>query len=104
MVTRPVSSGWRSASSAARLTSGRARRSKIRLRRGQQLGALKMVDDRQQVRRGDDLDLARPRGLAAAPGGTDNAAASARGRQCGKQYPGDTGQRAVERQLPECHV
>src|SRR5438132_5770131 len=55
----------------------RARGGKARLRRGEELGTLEMVDDRQQARRGNDLDLTRPGGLASATGGTDDAAASA---------------------------
>jgi hypothetical protein len=82
----------------------RARGGKARFRRRQELGTLEMVDDRQQARRGNDLDLARPGRLAAATGGTDDAAAAARRRQRRKQYPGDAGQRAVERQLSQHRV
>ena len=56
---------------------GGARRRQLCLGRRQQLGALEVVDDRQQARRGDDLDLAGPRRLAAARGRADDADALA---------------------------
>ena len=78
----------------------RARRREPRLGRRQQLGALEMIDDRQEARRRDHLHLARPGRLAAAFGRAD-AAAVARGRQGSEQHAGDARQRAVERHLPK---
>jgi hypothetical protein len=83
---------------------GRARRREARLGRRQQLGALEMIDDRQEARRRDDLHLARPGRLAAAFGRADDAAAAARRRQRGEQYAGDARQGAVERHLPERYI
>jgi len=79
----------------------RRRRDQARLGRRQQLRAFEMVDDRQQVGGGDDLDLAGPGGLAAAGGGADDAALPPGRGERGEQYTGDAGQRAVERQLAE---
>src|SRR6266852_1503563 len=45
---------------------GGARRRQLRLGRRQELGPLEMVDDREEARRRDDLNLARPGRLAAA--------------------------------------
>jgi hypothetical protein len=68
---------------------GRARRREPRLGRRQQLGALEMIDDRQEARRRDHLHFARPGRLAAAFGRADDAAAAARRRQCREQHAAD---------------
>ena len=83
---------------------GGARRRQFRLGRRQQLRALEMVDDRQQVRRRDDLDLAGPGRLAAARARADDAGVARRGRERGDQDAGHRRQRAVERDLAERDV
>ncbi len=67
---------------------GGARRRQLRLGRRQELGALEMVDDRQQVRRRDDLDLAGPGRLAAAFGRADDAAVARRRGERRQQHAG----------------
>ena len=83
---------------------GGARRRQFCLRRRQQLRALEVVDDRQQVRRRDDFDLAGPGGLAAARARADDSGVARRGRQRGDQDAGNRRQRAVERDLAERDV
>jgi hypothetical protein len=83
---------------------GGARRRQLRLGRRQQLGALEMVDDRQEARRRDDLNIAGPGRLAAAIGRADDAAVARGGGERGEQHSGDPGQRAVERDLAQGDV
>src|SRR5580693_1838299 len=83
---------------------GRARRREPRLGRREELGALEVVDDRQEAWRRDDFDLARPGRLAAAFGRANDAAAAARRRQCREQYAGDARECAVERHLAERRI
>jgi hypothetical protein len=65
----------------------RARRHEAGLRRWQKLSPLEMVDDGQQARRGNDLDLARPGRLAATSLGANYPIASCRGERC-QQHSG----------------
>ena len=67
---------------------GGARRRQLRLGRRQQLGALEVVDDRQQVRRREDLDFAGPGRLAAA---------GAAGRSCRRRARRPRAPRAARR-------
>jgi hypothetical protein len=60
-----------------------------------------MVDNCQQARRRDHLDLARPGGLAATARRADDTAAPARRGQRRQQHAGDTRQRPVQRHLAE---
>jgi len=83
----------------AQIEPGGARRRELRLGRRQELGPLEMVDDREEVRRRDDLNLTRPGCFAPAIGGADDAAALRGGGERGEEHPGDAGQRAVERHL-----
>src|SRR5205085_5469388 len=80
---------------------GGSRRRKLRLGRRQELRALEMIDDREKVRGGDDLDLAGPGGFAAASSGADEPALARRCGQGREQYAGDARQRAVQCDLPE---
>src|SRR5438067_13240197 len=59
---------------------GGSRRRELRLGRRQELRALEMIDDREKVRGGDDLDLAGPGGFAAASSGADEPALARRCR------------------------
>src|SRR4051812_33700595 len=65
---------------------GGLRRRELRFGRRQELRALEMIDDREKVRGGDDLDLAGPGGFAAASG-ADEPALTRRCGQCREQYP-----------------
>src|SRR5437764_12803485 len=80
---------------------GGARRRELRLGRRQDLRALEMIDDREKVRGGDDLDLAGPGGFATASSGADEPALARRCGQCREQYAGDARQRTVEGDLPQ---
>ncbi len=60
-----------------------------------------MIDDGEEARRRDDLDIAGPGRLAAAIGRADDAAALPRRRERRQQHAGDAGQGAVERHLAE---
>ena len=83
----------------AEIEPGGARGGKARLGRRQQLGPFEMVDDRQQARSGDDLDLAGPGRFATAGLRADDPALAAGGGKAGEQHPGDARHRTVERQL-----
>src|SRR5215469_7319131 len=80
----------------AKVKPSRAGGGKARLRRRQELGSLEMVDDGQQIWRGNDLDLASPGCLATARGRADDAAAPGCRGQCREQHPGNIRQGAVK--------
>ena len=82
----------------------RPRSGEVRLGGRQELSSFDVIDDGQQIRRGNDFDLARPGRLTTARGGADDPAAPACRGQCSEQHPGDAGQRPVERQFPENRV
>ena len=69
------------------IESRRARRHETGLRRRQKLGPLKMVDDGQQARCGNDLDLAGPSRLPAASAGTNDPVAACRGGERRENTP-----------------
>lgn len=72
-----------------------------RLGRGQNLQTLEMVDQREQARRRQDLDLAGPGGLAAGRRRADQAQPRGMRADGGRQHPRDRRDRAVERQLAQ---
>src|SRR5438067_13587468 len=80
---------------------GGSRRRELRLGRRQELRALEMIDDREKVRGGDDLDLAGPGGFATASSGADEPALARRCGQGREQYAGDARKRGVESHLTE---
>jgi hypothetical protein len=68
----------------------------------QRLQALEVIDERQQVRGGQDVDvLAGPGGFRAARGRTDQPLADGVGADGGRKRPGHGADRAVERQLAD---
>jgi len=74
----------------------------LRLRAGEHLGAADMIGELDQRTGGDDLHLrARPGGLGAAGGGTDETLAARIGADRGRQHPRDRGDRAVEAELAQ---
>ena len=77
---------------------------KPRDRRGQDLGPLEMIDQRQQRRRGQEFDLAGPGRLAAAGCRTDQAARLTARSERGRQSPGYRLDRRVKRDLAEAEV
>jgi hypothetical protein len=81
-----------------------ARRGELRHRRRQKLRALEVVDDRQEARRGDDLDIARPGRLAAASRRTDDADLAPRRGERRQQHAGHRRQRTVERQFTDREI
>jgi hypothetical protein len=75
-----------------------------RVGRGENLVAAKMVDERQQVGRGQHLDPPRPGRLAALTGGADEAKVARRRADRRRQHTRDRVQRTVEVQLPKRRV
>lgn len=70
-------------------------------RRRQQGGAFEVSEQRQQVGRGEDLELSRPARLAALHRRADQPLVFARGMKRGEQHPGRGGDSPVEAQLPD---
>ena len=71
-------------------------------RRAQHLRAVEVVDQREQARRRQDLDVAaQPGGLAAARRRADQAELARRGGDRGRQHARDAQNRAIQRQLAE---
>src|SRR5712691_2091549 len=71
---------------------GGARRRELRRGRRQQLGPLEMVDDREEARRRDDLDVSGPGRLAAALQRADDATVARGGGERGEQHARHAGQ------------
>ena len=71
---------------------------------GEQLRALEVVDQRQHVRRGQNLYLPRPGRLVTLGGRADQAPIAGRGVDRGRQNTGNTRQAAVQRQFAQCGV
>ena len=72
-----------------------------RLRRGEHLGATEMVDQPQQIGRGQHLDLARPGRLAALGRRADQPEPARRGADRRWQHPGHRIERAIQGKLAQ---
>jgi hypothetical protein len=73
----------------------------FRLRWGEDLGALEVIDQCQQRSRRQHLDAGGPRGLAALQPGADQAETARRSVNRRRQHARDGGERAVERQFAQ---
>ena len=77
---------------------------KLGLRLGENLAALEVVDQGQQVWRRQHLDLAGPGRLRPLDAGADQAPGAGIGVNGRRQHPGDPGQAAVEAQFSERRI
>jgi len=79
-------------------------RRQLRLRPGQQLRSLEVVDQRQQVGRRQHGEVAGPRRLATLGGRADQAALAGIGVNGRRQHARHRGKPAVQRQLAQGHI
>jgi len=71
------------------------------LGRAEQLLAFKVIDERQQRGRGEDIDLAGPNRFAALGGGADEAHVMLGRMEGGEQHAGDRAEAAIQAELSD---